>query len=140
MIPSGGTASGQASGRAPRSSQSAPRHRFYGEVRILVSRYWPRYSEDKLVRAHIACSTNGAMRSSVAYGCYLSPQVFQEITDGQAAAKLDVDNCIFKGMFVYQSDKENLWPVLNEYLVVMLADKFKELALCSRDISKHAGR
>jgi hypothetical protein len=60
--------------------------------------------------------------------------------EGNPTDKLDVDQCFFKGMYVYKSEKEKLWGPLNELVGSYMVAKYPSLLLSEGEVENQMAR
>ena len=60
--------------------------------------------------------------------------------EGNPTDKLDVDQCLFKGMYVYKSEKEKLWGPLTELVRSYMVAKYPSLLLSGGEVENQMAR
>lgn len=147
------------------------RNKYNTDVRSLVDRFWPSIPEDILVSALLSYGWNcipslslrrhtqrgwalfaGAQQAlalaavqghATDHGLFAPyPQVYKKDRLGADNADLQVGDCAFQGMYVYQSDRDGrLWPAVTKAMVAYLHDKYdRHIVLTSTGVMQSLAR
>ena len=119
---------------------------WYLDVRALVIEYWPRYSEDTVVRYQCLVDCSRTMPERCALPCSQNPLLCMQIYFSGTERLVDCDRSTFKGMFVYVSESAGGhedclgWGAVTRAIIKITILRLKSLELRTPPIMKKISR